>query len=141
MVPLTNPAELAQLLEHKQLLYKKLLDCSNQQLILIDKRDEEKFPVLFEQTANQWDSLVKQIESVQEELNTRVLSDSKVSEVLIEIIQQIGNNIDTIEKSLQKREVDLEENMSSVNNQKKIMRAYYGAHFIDSSSIYFDEKK
>lgn len=140
MVPLTNSTKSTELLvNEQQLLYKKLLDCSIQQLSLVNKRDEEQFPILYGQTIREWGSLVGQIETIQEQLDTTFSGKSPNS--LIEIVQQIAFNIDAIENLLQEHESNLGEDMNTVSNQKKIMNAYYGAHITDSSSIYFDEKK
>ncbi|MMZ61918.1 hypothetical protein D1872_240930 [compost metagenome] len=57
------------------------------------------------------------------------------------MLQQINDNVDFVQRKLEESELDVESNMALMNNQKKIMNAYFGAHITDSSSIYFDEKK
>lgn len=138
---MTKPADLSLLLRKRQLLYKKLLDCSSQQVGLLKRSEEEDFLVLFNQTSQEWNNFVDQIEKIQGELDTDFANEDHDPTSLVEISQNISNTIDIIESSLRESEMDVEADMNSVNTQKKIMNAYYGAHFSDSSSVYFDEKK
>lgn len=136
-----NPASLTLLLEQRQLLYKNLLDCSTQQVDLLNRRDEESFPDLFHKTSEEWSSLTNQIEEIQCKLNTVFAKEDHDQISLVEIVQSISNNTDIIESSLRESEMEVHADMNSVNNQKKIMNAYFGAQFGDASSLYFDEKK
>ncbi|MNO72986.1 hypothetical protein D3C76_639450 [compost metagenome] len=138
---MNKTAALTELLERKQLLYKKLLDCSSRQVELVNLREEESFPLIFKETTEQWNDVVAQIKCLEVEQRTNFDELHVDQERVIQLLQQISNNVDFIQRKLQESELDVESDMASMNNQKKIMNAYFGAHISDSSAIYFDEKK
>ncbi|MNZ78406.1 hypothetical protein D3C78_969750 [compost metagenome] len=141
MVLLNKPAILSELLERKQLLYKKLLDCSSKQVVLINLREEETFSLLFQESTDDWNNIVTQIKCVEDEEQTIFNGHNIDQGPIIKLLQQINDNVDFVQRKLEESELDVESNMALMNNQKKIMNAYFGAHITDSSSIYFDEKK
>lgn len=138
---MNKPAILSELLERKQLLYKKLLDCSSKQVVLINLREEETFSLLFQESTDDWNNIVTQIKCVEDEEQTIFNGHNIDQGPIIKLLQQINDNVDFVQRKLEESELDVESNMALMNNQKKIMNAYFGAHITDSSSIYFDEKK
>lgn len=138
---MNKPAALTELLERKQLLYQKLLDCSIQQLSLVERINEPVFLPLFEQSSVDWNSTVKEIEKIQGRLINEHRGHLATTETIENILQQIADNLKRISKHLREHEGQINEGKSSISNQKKIMNAYYGSHLVDSASIYFDEKK
>lgn len=138
---MNKPAVLSELLERKQLLYKKLLDCSSKQVVLINLREEETFSLLFQESTDDWNNIVTQIKCVEDEEQTIFNGHNIDQGPIIKLLQQINDNVDFVQRKLEESELDVESNMALMNNQKKIMNAYFGAHITDSSSIYFDEKK
>lgn len=138
-----NNSDLLTLLHQRRLLLKQLVECSNQQVKLVEKKDDEDFSTVFLQTFEEWNNLKRQVEETSRSISLLQTESEQERGFSAEVaeLQQIAENVEFIQSSLREFMYGIGDGMQEISNQRKIVNAYYGGYLSDTSAIYFDAKK
>ncbi|SMF26982.1 hypothetical protein SAMN02744102_02316 [Paenibacillus barengoltzii] len=135
--------DISELLEQRQMLFLKLLECSRKQLVYLGEveQDAENDLTLFLEIQSSWNDCIREISALDQLLQSADTSIETNDQRLIEILHEIDKNIDTTIKNMKINTQQAGISLRDVNNQRKVLNAYYGLQRNDQVPLYLDEKK
>lgn len=129
------------LLEERRNLYGKLLQCSREQLSLLDRLNgAEEFPAEFVGLQDQWEKTASRVDIIQKKLEEKAQGQDFQDTELVEMMQECISNASLLQHSLLSYKESLSSDFQNVRDQRAIMNAYYGMNRRAPMSVYFDEK-
>lgn len=135
--------DISEMLEQRKMLYLRLLECSRKQLAYLDEveQDAENDLALFLEIQSSWNDCVHEISALDQLLQSADNSIETNDQWLTEILHEIDKNIDTTIEKLKINTQQAGTSLRDVNNQRKVLNAYYGLQRNDQVPLYLDEKK
>lgn len=134
----------AELVEQRSKLYTKLLDYSHKQLAYLEdiEQDAENELPHFLKLQRGWNVCTREISRLDQLLGGLETSENASDEEWrIQILSQIEANVGKFREGLENSTAQTGSSLQSVNNQRKVLNAYYGVQRNDQISLYVDEKK
>ncbi|MCG7384100.1 hypothetical protein MH144_15715 [Paenibacillus sp. ACRRY] len=129
------------LLQQRMDLYTQLLECTELQKNIYLNGEQEEMLSSFLPISYRWDSIRRELDDVQQQLQALGDAETQRSDDVIQIMKRTLENIHYIQNGIDQTTQDTSENLQSVKQQRKVMNAYYNLKQQDQISLYFDEKK
>lgn len=133
-----------ELIEQRKILYLKLLDCSRRQLDYLDdvEQDAENDLTYFLEIQCSWNECKRDLDELDSMLqNANISTATTDDEWLLETVREIEGNVEKVMTGLEMNVRQTSISLQNVNNQRKVLNAYYGLQRNDQVPLYLDEKK
>ncbi|WP_410770664.1 hypothetical protein [Fontibacillus sp. BL9] len=136
--------EIDELSMQRKSLYEKLLDNSKKLLAYLNEVEEDTAQDIprFQKLLRVWNICTRDINKLDQTLTDRDFEQEAGDEAWrIDILREIEDNLEQLRIGLNINAEQTGSSMLNVNNQRKVLNAYFGIQRNDQIPLYLDEKK